>query len=422
VAEDLIIRLLQGNATGDEKQELRKWRRAAPENEERFRALVRLWSLTSAAQPTLDEARLPDIDVLVRRAMLAPVMGPTEVRDEREATGPTAAPHEMPSTRPTGAPHEMVATGPTAAPHEMPAVRPAEEWQEREAAGAPQKGPGGLPGIRRLGRLPGIRRPGRVAHLLKVAALGLLFIPLGFGLGWFAGGGDRVASVVPENEIITGDGEMATIAMQDGSSIRLGPRSRLRLREDGEARMAWLEGRAFFGIAPNSSRPFIVRTQHGEATVLGTRFEVRNEDVEFRVLVVEGSVQVSSGGEDARLEAGEMSRARSGEAPGVWAVEDVYAELGWMGNALVFQSTPLPSAIREIELRYGVTVLLLTPSLAELSITATLTDLQVHDVAMIVCEIIGAQCFIDADTIRMERAIPGRIAPGSRPNQPGAAK
>ena len=401
MAEDLIIRLLQGNATGDEKDELRKWRRAAPESEERFRAIVRLWSLTSAAQPTLDEARLPDIDVLVRRAMLAPVMGPTADRDERVATRPTAAPHEMPATRPTEAPHEM------------PAVRPAEEWQEREAAGAPQKGPG---------LIPGIRRPGRVAHLLKVAALGLLFIPLGFGLGWFAGGGDRVASVVPENEIITGDGEMATIAMQDGSSIRLGPRSRLRLREDGEARMAWLDGRAFFGIAPNSSRPFIVRTQHGEATVLGTRFEVRNEDVEFRVLVVEGSVQVSSGGEDARLEAGEMSRARSGEAPGVSAVEDVYAELGWMGNALVFQSTPLPSAIREIELRYGVTVLLLTPSLADLSITATLTNLQVHDVAMIVCEIIGAQCFIDADTIRMERAIPGRIAPDSRPNQPGAAK
>jgi transmembrane sensor len=351
VAEHLIIRLLQGNATEYEKDELRKWRKAAPENEERYRAVLQLWSLTSAAQPTLDEARLPDIDVLVRRAMLAPVVEPT---------GP--------------------------------------------------------------GRVPGIRRPGRMAALLKAAALGLLFIPMGFGLGWLAGGGRQVASVMPENEIITGDGEMATVTMPDGSSIRLGPRSRLRLRAEKDARLAWLQGRAFFGIAPDPSRPVIVRTEHGEVTVLGTRFEIRDEDVEFRVMVVEGSVQVSAGGEDAQLQAGEMSRARSGEALGVSAVEDVYAELSWMGNALVFQSTPLPSVIREIELRYGVTVLLLSPSLAELTVTATLTDLQVHDVAMIVCEIIGARCFIDADTIRMERAIPDRIAPESGPHQPGAAK
>jgi transmembrane sensor len=288
-----------------------------------------------------------------------------------------------------------------------------EEGEEKKAMGSPRKGPG---------RFPGIRRPERVAHLLKVAALGLLFMPLGFGIGWLACGGLRVASVVPETEIITGEGEMATIAMQDGGSIRLGSRSRLRLTHEKDARVAWLEGRAFFGISSDPSRPFVVRTEHGEATVLGTRFEVRNEDVEFRVLVVEGSVQVSSGGKNAELQAGEMSRARSGEAPDVWAVDDVYAELGWMGNALVFQSTPLPSAIREIELRYGVTVLLLTPSLADLSITATLSNLQVHDVAMIVCEIVGARCFIDSDTIRMESPIPGRVAPDPRPNQAGDSK
>lgn len=362
VGEDLIIRLLQGCATDEEKKKIREWRREGAENEAEFRTLVRLWSLTGAAQPSTAQVRLPDADALIRRAVVVPVDDP---------------------------------------PGRL------------EAAGRSQRSPAGLPSL--------TPDPWSVTALLKVAAVGLLFIPLGFGVGWLAGVADRAAFVPPEHDVITGDGEMVTIALEDGSSIRLGPHSRLSLREDAKSSTVRLDGRAFFGIVPSPSRHFVVHTPHGEATVLGTRFEVRSEDAELRVLVVEGSVQVSSGGGVAEVRAGEMSHARSGGAPGISAVEDVYVELAWMGNALVFQSTPLDLAIREIELRYGVQIILETPSLASLTVTATLNNLSVHDVALILCEIIGARCSIDTDTIRMERDVPGGMDSASGLQSPGSA-
>lgn len=354
VIEDLIIKLLQGCATQEEKKRIREWRRETAENEDHFGTLVRLWSITGAGQPALDELHIPDVDALIQRAATTP----------------------------------------------MDAAQQAPEARMRQ----PTSG---------IGRSLRSRHLRGMVTLLKVAAVGLLCISLGFGMGWLASGSQSVVSAMLESEIFTGDGEMTTITLQDGSSIRLGPRSRLRLRDEGETRVAMLQGRAFFGIAPDPSHPFVVRTEQGEVTVLGTRFEVRSEDVELRVLVVEGSVRVSSGGGATDLQAGEMCQSYSGEAPSVSTVEDVYADLAWMGNALVFQATPLSLAIREIELRYGVNIILKPPSLADLTISATLTNLQIDDVAMIVCEIIGARCYIDADTIRMKRDARDGIDPTS---------
>lgn len=361
--QDLIIRLLQGCATEEEKRRIRQWRREAAENEEGFRTLVRLWSLTGTARPVMGELRIPDVDALIRQASITPIS------EDPQAAG----------------------------------------LSSRQSSDE-------------IGRARRVRHFGGMVALLKVAAIGLLFIPLGFGLGWFASSKESVVSALPESEIITGDGEMAMITMQDGSSIRLGPQSRLRLRDDAQSRVAWLDGRAFFGITSDPSRPFLVRTEHGQATVLGTRFEVRHEEVEFRVLVVEGSVQVCSDGGAAEVRAGQMSQTRSGEAPSVSAVDNVYAELEWMGNALVFQATPLGLAKREIELRYGVNIVLEPPSLADLTVTANLTNLQIDDVAMILCEIIGAHCSIDDETIRMKRDTPDETGLASELQPSGSAR
>jgi transmembrane sensor len=202
-----------------------------------------------------------------------------------------------------------------------------------------------------------------------------------------------------EGEIVTGPGEMTTVTLSDQSSIRLGPESRLRLSQTRDRRIAYLEGRALFGIESNPARPFIVMTEHGEARVLGTRFEVNTNEDQFTVLVVEGNVSVSAGGAEIDLAEGELSTSVGGGTPVAVRVPDVYERIGWIGGAIVLQSTPLSAAVLEIQRRFGVDVEVLDPELDRVLITAAFTGQTGQEVMMVVCATIGASCSFEGSRV-----------------------
>lgn len=219
---------------------------------------------------------------------------------------------------------------------------------------------------------------------------------LGFGVGHISGGSGSGANPL-YSEIVTGENEMATFALADGTAIRVGPESTLRLFHDGDDATVWLDGLAFFGVEPDPSRTFTVRTKHGDAMALGTRFEVRSQEHDFRVLVVEGNVRVSASGAAVELSEGLMTESRDGAPPSTARVLDVDELLDWMGTTLMYRNTPVRRAVAEIGRRYGIQILLDDPALAELTITATFTDQAVESVILVICEMIGAQHSVDED-------------------------
>jgi transmembrane sensor len=222
---------------------------------------------------------------------------------------------------------------------------------------------------------------------------------VGFGLAFMAEDLGLVPEPLAASTISTGDGEIATVALADGSSVRLGPDSRLRFTGRERNRTVWLDGRAFFGVEGDSGRRFVVRTGQGEVVVHGTRFEVRSEPDEFRVMVVEGEVSVSTNEGRVKLGQSEMSRAARGEAPRKVHIADPYDQLGWMGNHLVFRATPLAQAVDEIRRHFGVTVSLERP-LEQVPVTATFTDRSPQDVVLVLCEIVGATCELHPESQR----------------------
>lgn len=346
--DDLIIRSLQGRATPEEEERLRAWRRSDPDHEARFRALRDLWEVTAVAAPR-DVRDLPDVHDLVERA--------EGRRGEVQADSRDVDLHPSIS-------------------------RSGEASSTREASS------------------PWLRRAA-----LGVLAAGL--VAVGFGVGTIVG--DDGSAPFAAREIETGAGEMTTITLADGSSVRLGPRSTLRLTEGEDRRTARLEGRAYFGVQTDSARPFVVDTEHGRTTVFGTRFEVRAEE-EFRVLVVEGEVSVEAGGTEVRLSEGEMSRSARGGPPSRERVADVYTQLDWLGDALVFQGTRLDRALSEIEARYDVDIGLMDRSLAGHTVTATFTGRPIEHVVLVLCEIVNTTCAIDDDRVRIGGGSPGRPA------------
>ncbi len=211
-------------------------------------------------------------------------------------------------------------------------------------------------------------------------------------------GGDEVR---PYAEVTTGADERTTIELRDGTAIRLGPSSTLRVLDDGDEPVVWLEGRAFFGVRPDSLRNFTVQTANGAATALGTRFEVVTDRDELRVLVVEGNVRVTAG--DVAVEVGEglVTRSTSGAPPATERAENIEEMLAWMGAALLFRDTRLDRALAEIEYRYGVRVRLENPRLADAPVTATFTDQPIAAVMMVMCEVIGAECAAEDGGFRM---------------------
>ena len=135
-------------------------------------------------------------------------------------------------------------------------------------------------------------------------SLGVL---VGFVL-WQLGGGGPVETSAFKTERAT----HRDISLPDGSRIRLGARSQLSVNFTPQTRYLVLEGgEAFFDVAKDRERPFLV--QAGEVTVraVGTEFNVRRVVDQTIVAVTEGAVDVV---QSLRPENRELRQAMAGDA------------------------------------------------------------------------------------------------------------
>ena len=84
-------------------------------------------------------------------------------------------------------------------------------------------------------------------------------------------------------------GIKSTIQLADGSKVWLNADSKIQYppRFDGNTREIYLDGEAFFEVAKNLKKPFIIHLANGTVRVLGTSFNIRAYDNEK---VVETSV------------------------------------------------------------------------------------------------------------------------------------
>lgn len=204
-------------------------------------------------------------------------------------------------------------------------------------------------------------------------------------------------------EFIAGPHETTTIRLDDGTVVRLAPSSRIEF--DGRSpreRQVRFEGVAYFAVARDEARPFIIRTRGGNAEVLGTRFEIRAEDEAMRVVVVEGRVALESVGQRKEVTANQMGHAGIEQAPTVVAVEDVNDFIGWVDGLLVFQATPLDRVARELSERYGVEVEIQDEELGRREVTAWLRQQSFDAALTAVCGAVGAICTIGPEGATMQ--------------------
>lgn len=115
---------------------------------------------------------------------------------------------------------------------------------------------------------------------------------------WFAY--TRFTAEAPWLEHTTAHGEQIKFQLDDGSSIWLNAGSILKYPAHftGRTREVFLQGEAFFHVARNEQKPFIVHTKVLDTKVLGTSFNIKAfQGTEERVSVVTGKVKVTTNDE-----------------------------------------------------------------------------------------------------------------------------
>lgn len=150
-------------------------------------------------------------------------------------------------------------------------------------------------------------------------------------------------------------GEQRLVQLADGSSVKLDAASRISVRISKARRDIVLErGRAFFDVAHDGARPFVVQAGETSVTALGTRFDVSRDGDGARVNLVKGSVEVRAAKSGAtgrwRLAPGQAVSTLD-PAPAPRSV-DVAAATSWTSGRLIFQAAPLEEAVAEVN-RYN---------------------------------------------------------------------
>ena len=147
-------------------------------------------------------------------------------------------------------------------------------------------------------------------------------------------------------------GGQQTIILQDGSKVTLSTDTEVRLTDwDRRRGLTLVRGEAYFQVAKNPDKPFVVAAAGRTVTALGTAFDVRVDPGQWSVSLIEGKVRVAAARTTVDLTPGHHL-VQTGEAP--WSLEKRnLAELtSWREGSLVFENRPLASIVQEMN-RYS---------------------------------------------------------------------
>ena len=156
--------------------------------------------------------------------------------------------------------------------------------------------------------------------------------------------------------IATERGEIRLVPLKDGSTVLLNTESRIRVRyDDGQRRVTLLKGEAFFSVARDEGRPFVVEVDGRRLHTVQAGFRVRKlEKDPVDLLVSQGRVDVSAAplvGAPRAVEVSANSRLaladalhRATERPRPVTPEAVTRELAWRDGKLAFEGETLDQA------------------------------------------------------------------------------
>ena len=164
-----------------------------------------------------------------------------------------------------------------------------------------------------------------------------------------------------QNRLITPKGGEYTIMLVDGTKVWVNAATEIYypVKFVGKERRVWLEGEAYFDVAKDAERPFVVCVNGVDVTALGTEFNIAAVQGGDEVLttLVNGSVRVvNEEGADCILTPAEQAVCKKGVV-GI-EVQKVNTNLytSWKDGYYAFDKQPLGEIMRTLERWYDIHV------------------------------------------------------------------
>lgn len=209
---------------------------------------------------------------------------------------------------------------------------------------------------------------------IKYAAIALILLSLSSLTTFYLVKQPQPTSAVAYNTLYTPAGQRAQLTLQDGTTVWLNANSTLIYPSQftGKQRRVQVQGEAFFKVAKDTSKPFIVTSNEVEMEVLGTQFNVKNYPQEqfAQTSLLEGSVRVycpRSKTKGVILKPQQQVTVSKGKMV-VSQIRSNAAFL-WRDGIYAFENEPLEEILKKLELYYDVEIQVKNPSILNGSYT-----------------------------------------------------
>ena len=166
-----------------------------------------------------------------------------------------------------------------------------------------------------------------------------------------------------EHYTLLTDEHTSNFTLEDGTVITLNKNSRLSYSDKygKDSRNVKLEGEAYFSVASDAEKPFIVKTSNLSVRVLGTKFNISAYLTNDRTIATLNSgkiqVNVQSGKTDSKYILKPNQEIVFNKIDNSVLINTVTGEnSSWKDGSLVFQDATFNDIVNTIERRYGITV------------------------------------------------------------------
>lgn len=188
------------------------------------------------------------------------------------------------------------------------------------------------------------------------------------------------------NEIAIPRGGEFHLTMADGTQVWLNADTRLKypVNFNGKTREVFLQGEAYFEVAPNAEQPFLVNTTRGCIQVLGTAFNVRDYAEEKKVVTVleSGKVRYTTAGElqeSRELRPGFLLEDAEGQHLHARQVNTrLYTE--WRNGKYIFENASVEEIMSTLQRWYNIDVIYADEKVKQLHFTGDLERYETFDI------------------------------------------
>ena len=216
---------------------------------------------------------------------------------------------------------------------------------------------------------------------MKVAASVILIVGLGIAVYFLITKNNEPIEMVAQ----TGQNILVD-TLPDGSVITLNKRSTITYpsKFKGDTRAIALKGEAFFNVAPDKKKPFIISVNDVQVTVVGTSFNIKSENGNTEIVVETGVVRVTKSGKTVELSAGEKINMHANDSNATKeAVTDKLYNY-YRSKVFVCDDTPLWKLVQVLNEAYDANIIIGRKELHDMKLNTTFNNESLEQVLEII--------------------------------------